>query len=157
VGVFSVRSAHPTGLMVALGALIGRRGHALTTVVEKRMGEDGRQHWRRWVTFPDGAVSRFNSSVLLTPDGHLIEFVNPILGLEMKPYVIGQALRYDGVRYVAKLGRRLWTIPQWLTPGNATIVERAADDAHFDMDFRLTHRWFGEVFSYAGRFKVQTE
>jgi hypothetical protein len=59
------------------------------------------------------------------------------------------------VRFVAKLGRWLLPIPEWLVLGHTTIVEQAVDDTHFEMDFRLTHPWFGQVFRYAGTFEAR--
>lgn len=133
------------------GALVNRKGHDVATVVNKRViGE--RQYWRRTLTYPDGKKIHFNSFWVSAGDGHLIEFVNPVLGLQMAPYVTGSRLHYRGVRFVAKLGPLMLSIPEWLVLGHTTIVEEAIDDDHFAMDFRLTHPLFGEVFRYAGRF-----
>ena len=136
-----------------LGALVNRRGRRVDTVVEKEVvGE--RQYWRRTVTYPDGRVIRFDSFWVSAGAGELIEFVNPVLGLQMAPYVRGERLHYRGVRYVARLGPLLLRIPEWLVLGHATIVEEAVDDTRFAMDFRLTHPLLGEVFRYAGEFET---
>lgn len=136
-----------------LGALVNRRGSRVDTVVEKEVvGE--RQYWRRTVTYPDGRVIRFDSFWVAAGAGEVIEFVNPVLGLQMAPYVRGERLHYRGVRYVARLGPLLLPIPEWLMLGHATIVEEAVDDTRFAMDFRLTHPLLGEVFRYAGEFET---
>lgn len=135
------------------GALINRRGKQTFTVVEK-WDEAGRQNWRRVVTYPDRKVVRFNSVVVSGGGNELIEFVNPVLGLQMAVSVQGEQLHYRGVRFVAKLGRWMLPIPEWLALGHTTIVETALDDTHFQMDFRLTHWLLGEVFRYAGQFEV---
>jgi hypothetical protein len=44
-------------------------------------------------------------------------------------------------------------MPQWLL-GYTTIKEEAIDEAHFKMDFRLTHPLWGQVFRYSGTFKA---
>lgn len=140
--------------MRLLGALIDRRGKQVSTIVEKSV-VDGRQYWRRTITWPDGKVVYFNSFWVSAGGNHVIEFVNPVLGLQMTVHVDDGKLHYEGVRFVAKLGRWLLPIPEWLVLGHTTIVEQAVDDTHFEMDFRLTHPWFGQVFRYAGKFEAR--
>jgi hypothetical protein len=52
-----------------------------------------------------------------------------------------------------RAGRWALHIPEWATLGHTTIVERALDEHHFAMDFRLTHPVFGQVFRYSGTFR----
>ena len=142
-------------VLAMLGALVKRGGRDIATVVHKQViGE--RLYWQRTLRYPDGSVARFNSVWTLTGNGQLIEFVNPVLGLQMAPFVSGAQLHYRGVRFVARLGPLLLPIPEWLALGHTTIVEEAVDDSHFVMDFRLTHPLFGEVFRYAGKFATGT-
>jgi hypothetical protein len=134
-----------------VGALVNRRGQRVATVVEKHVVGD-RQYWQRTITYADGQSIRFNSFWLYAGDGQMIEFVNPLLGLKMAPYLADGRLHYRGICFVIKLGPLLLRIPEWLVLGHTTIVEEAIDDSHFAMDFRLTHPLFGEVFRYAGKF-----
>lgn len=135
------------------GALINRRGQQVSTVVEKSMvGE--RQHWRRTITYPDGKVIHFNSFWISAGHGQIIEFVNPVLGLKMTPYVKGGRLHYRGIHFVVKLGPTLLPILEWMVLGHTTIVEEAMDESHFVMDFRLTHPLFGQLFRYSGEFQA---
>jgi hypothetical protein len=140
-------------LLKVFGALINRRGHNLSTKVEKSVVND-RQNWRRTITYPDGKVVYFNSFWVSAKDNQLIEFVNPLLGLQMAMHVEDGKLHYSGVKFIAKLGPLMLPIPEWLALGHTTIVEEAVDDTHFVMDFRLTHPLFGEVFRYAGKFQA---
>jgi hypothetical protein len=143
-------------LLRLVGALINRSGRQVSTVVEKSVvGE--RQYWRRTITWPDGKVVHFNSFWVYAGGRQMIEFVNPVLGLQMTVHVEDGKLHYRGVRFVAKLGRWLLPIPEWMVLGHTTIVEYAIDETHFAMDFRLTHPWFGQVFRYAGKFKAASE
>ena len=136
-----------------LGALVDRQGKSVTTIVEKRVvGEH--QIWRRTITYPDGQIVRFDSFWVAAGNAEVIEFVNPVLGLQMAPYVVGEKLHYRGVRFIAKLGPVSIPIPEWLVLGHATIIEEALDDTHFAMDFRLTHPLFGELFRYSGKFEA---
>ena len=137
-----------------MGALIDRGGRQVPTVVEKTVvGE--RQCWRRTITWPDGKVVHFNSFWVSASNNQMIEFVNPVLGLQMAVFVEDGKLHYEGVRFVAKLGRWLLPIPEWLVLGHTTIVEEALDETHFAMDFRLTHPLFGQLFRYAGTFEAK--
>jgi len=138
------------------GALVNLRGEQIPTVVEKKVvGE--RQYWRRTITYPNGKVIYFNSYWVYAGGNQVIEFVNPLLGLQMAAQVVDGKLHYHGIRYVVKLGPWLLPIPEWLVLGHTTIVEVALDDTHFAMDFRLTHPLLGQVFRYAGEFVADAE
>ncbi|TVO67057.1 DUF4166 domain-containing protein [Denitromonas ohlonensis] len=138
------------------GALVDRSGRQVSTVVEKHVVGD-RQHWRRTITYPNGKVIRFDSFWVSAVHGQVIEFVNPVLGLQMAPFVTENRLHYRGVRFVAKLGPILLPIPEWMVLGHTTIVEEAVDEKHFAMDFRLTHPLFGQVFRYSGKFEAASK
>ncbi|HFE47963.1 MAG TPA: DUF4166 domain-containing protein [Chromatiaceae bacterium] len=138
------------------GALVDRRGERIPTSVAKRM-EGDTQYWRRSIRFPDGRVVLFKSRWQYAGDSELIEYVNAFLGLRMRVRVKAGGLYYEGRHYVLKLGRMLLPIPEWLVLGHTTIEEKALDDERFRMDFRLRHPWFGQVFRYAGEFRVGGE
>lgn len=137
------------------GALVNRSGRHVSTVVEKEVVGD-RQYWRRTITYPDGKRISFNSFWVSAGGNQLIEFVNPILGLQMAVCIREGALHYRGVRFVVKLGPLLLPIPEWLVLGRTSIVEIAVDETHFSMDFRLTHPLFGQVFRYSGKFEADS-
>jgi len=139
------------GLLARLGALVSRKGQGVQTTVVKHM-EGERQHWRRTMVFADGQALQFNSVWVPSGPGRLIEYINPHLGLEMQPALVGQQIHYCGVRFILQAGRLRLPVPQWLGPGVTRIVEVALDEQRFEMDFRLTHPWFGQLFRYAGRF-----
>lgn len=141
-------------LLRPLGALVNRGGRQIDTVVRKSVVQD-RQYWRRTITYADGKVIHFNSFWVSAKDPRqLIEFVNPLLGLQMAPYVVGDQLHYRGIRFVLKVGSVLVPIPEWLALGHTTIIETAINDTHFAMDFRLTHPLFGRLFRYSGEFNA---
>lgn len=137
-----------------MGALVNQRGSNLPTTVEKFM-ENGKQYWQRSINFPDGKVIYFKSYWVYAQNNELIEYVNPILGLRMAVSVVDQQLHYQGKHYVLKIGKLLLPIPEWLVLGHTTIVESGINDDKFEMDFRLTHPLFGELFRYAGRFTTK--
>lgn len=131
------------------GALINRAGKEVATRVEKHT-ENSRQYWRRTLTFDDGQVITFNSYCVSAGSNQLIEFVNPLLGLQMAVHVQDGQLHYQGVHFVLKLGAVLLPIPEWLALGHTSIIESGSDNNYFQMDFRLTHPLFGQVFRYSG-------
>lgn len=142
-------------LLHRCGALLPRSGRQIPTQVEKDVVGD-HQHWRRTMRFADGKHVTFNSVWVSAGKNRLIEYVNPMMGLEMAVRVEGDHLHYEGVRFVLKLGRVLIGLPEWLILGHTTIVERALPGDAFAMDFRLTHPVFGQVFRYAGSFVTRT-
>jgi len=134
-----------------MGALVPRRGCGVTTEVRKQDTARG-QAWQRRMRFADGQLLRFDSLWLASGHGTIIEYVNPLLALEMTPYVQGQALHYRGERFLLRLGRWQLPLPEWLLLGHTTIVEHAISNTRFAMDFRLTHPLLGEIFRYSGEF-----
>jgi hypothetical protein len=138
-----------------MGALIHRRGSGVATEVRKQDTPRG-QAWQRRMQFADGQVVRFDSLWVAGRNGTIIEYVNPLLALEMTPYVQDKALHYRGERYLVRLGRWQLPLPEWLLLGHTTIVEHAISDTRFAMDFRLTHPLLGEIFRYCGEFDTHT-
>lgn len=138
-----------------VGALVDRSGRNIPTSVEKSVvGEC--QFWRRTIAYPNGRVVHFNSYWVSAGGNEVIEYVNPYLGLKMAPWVEDDRLHYRGVHFVVKLGPVLIPMPEWLVLGHTTILEKAIDETHFEMDFRLTHPVFGQVFRYSGQFEADS-
>lgn len=140
-------------LLHVFGALVPRSGRQVPTTVEKEFVE-GRQYWRRTMSFPDHKLTRFNSVWNWSGENRLVEFVNPFIGLEMAVRVTGGKLHYAGVRFIVRVGRLSFGVPEWLVLGHTTIVEEDVGNG-FAMDFRLTHPLFGQVFRYSGKFCTQ--
>lgn len=138
-------------LLRLLGVLINRRGKRIPTLVQKNM--DGNiQRWHRRIQFPDGKTIHFNSFWIHAGGNELIEFVNPVIGLRMAVEVKDKQLHYTGKNYVIQIGKLRLPIAEWLVLGHTTIIETAVSATEFEMDFRLHHPLFGEIFRYAGKF-----
>ncbi len=140
------------------GILLNRKGQMVKTEVT-RTTKNGHQQWHRIITFADGNIKKFNSIVVFDPQsGCFIEFVNALLGLRMKPIVNNGVLRYESYGYILKIKQFSLRIPEWLALGHVTIMEtqKSVDnDFCFNMDFRLKHWLFGEIFCYRGQFITQ--
>ena len=144
----------PLNFLRLMGALLNRRGDNLETTVERKM-EGERQYWHRTIRFADGKQIHFKSQFVYHAESNeLIEYTSPFLGLKMKVHVENGRLKYESTAFVLKLGSLLIPIPENLMLGHASIIETARDDGGFDMDFRIKHPWFGEIFSYAGSFRT---
>jgi len=137
-----------------LGALINRRGEAVTTIVVKHM-EGNFQHWSRTMTYADGKTVQFKSRWVYGEKNEVIEYINRYIGLCMAVYVKDGRLYYEGRHYVFKLFKIAVPIPEWLLLGHASIVETALDDNRFQMDFRLHHPVMGQVYRYSGIFHAE--
>jgi len=145
----------PLHLMRLMGALINRRGENLETKVARKM-EGERQYWHRTISYPDGKQVHFKSQFIYqAKTNELVEYTSRFLGLKMQVHVANDQLYYESCGYVLQLGSIPIHIPESLALGHASIIETAVDDDSFDMDFRLKHPLFGQIFSYKGRFKTK--
>lgn len=141
-------------LLSLFGALLNRKGQSIPTVVKKTM-QGQKQYWYRTLTFSDGKKVYFKSRWEYAGDNQLFEFVNPLLGLCMSVSVKDDKLYYQGEYFVFRLWKLNIPIPEWLLLGHTTIVENGIDSEHFQMDFRLTHPLFGQLYRYTGTFSTQ--
>lgn len=140
-----------------LGALVNKRGKNLKTTVAK-VNKGGKQYWHREIVYPNGKKIIFDSIFMSGNNKDFIEYINSFLGLKMYAFVEGKKLRYESKGYILKLGNLKIPIPEWLALGHASILEWQAgntDDQTFDMDFRIKHPLFGELFCYKGRFTTK--
>lgn len=147
----------PLSFFRLLGALVNKRGEDLKTSVSK-INKDGKQYWQREIIYPDGKKIIFDSVFVSGNNKDFIEYINSYLGLKMYAFVEGVKLRYESKGYVLKLGKLKIPIFEWLALGHASIIEWQAEDADaqtFNMDFRIKHPLFGELFCYKGRFTTK--
>lgn len=146
----------PLSILRLFGALVNKKGKKLPTSVH-RVTVSGEQRWHRQINFPDGKTVVFNSVVYYSKENEIIEYINSVLGMKMKVFAEGNTLRYESNGYIIKLWKLKIPYPEFLALGHASIVESESEKAGlFDMDFRLKHPLFGELFSYKGQFKTLT-
>jgi hypothetical protein len=137
-----------------MAVLINQRGSKIPVQVHKWMDADV-QHWERRICFPGRKPLIFKSHWVREGENTLTEYVNSFLGLKMRVYVEDGNLHYQGICHVLKIGKQRFSIPEWLLLGHTSIIEKALDDDHFSMDFRLQHPWFGQVYRYWGKFSTR--
>ncbi len=144
----------PLNLLRILGALINRAGNEIPAKVEKSMRKD-KQYWKREINFLDGRKVIFKSVWQYHDGNELIEFVNRFIGLRMAVKVQDEVLYYEGKGYELRLGKLRLSIPEWILLGHTSIEEKAIDNNHFAMDFRLHHPVFGQIYRYSGTFNTE--
>ncbi len=144
----------PLNLLKILGALINRAGNEIPATVEKSMRRN-KQYWRREINFLDGRKVIFESVWQYHDGNELIEFVNRFIGLRMAVKVEDETLYYEGKGFELRLGKLRLSIPEWMLLGHTSIEEKAIDDNHFAMDFRLHHPLFGQIYRYSGTFNTE--
>ena len=142
-------------LLGLVGILVARRCELIPTTGKKRI-RGRNQIWIRLVYLSVSQPVRFRSVWVQGGEGKLIEYVTPFFGLCIAVHVKDGMLFYQGMYYVLNLGFARLPIPEWFILGHTTIVERAIDEDHFNMDFRLTHPLFGQVFRYTGIFRTES-
>ncbi len=144
----------PLNLLRILGALINRAGNEIPATVEKSISRN-KQYWRREINFQDGKKIIFKSVWQYHQGNELIEFVNRFIGLRMAVKVENEILHYEGKGFEIRLGKLRLSVPEWMLLGHTTIQEKAIDDNHFEMDFRLHHPIFGQIYRYSGTFNTE--
>lgn len=144
----------PLNLLRIIGVLINNPGNEIPTTVEKSMRRD-KQYWRRQINFPNGRKVIFKSVWQHHAGNELIEFVNRFVGLRMAVRVEDEILYYEGKGFELRLGKLRLSIPEWMLLGHTSIQERAIDSQHFEMDFRLRHPLFGQIYRYSGTFNTE--
>lgn len=149
-----------------LRILVPRAGHDVPTRLVVRPGRtrSGMPYhvWDR--TFEFDVPIRFPTTIIYDPEiDHLVDLVGPRNLL----YMVWEArLAPPGTFTLASAaialrigGRRVW-LPDWLWPlmlGRVSFaqVARLPDDDTIDIDLRLSHPLFGEVFGYRGSFHAE--
>lgn len=110
--------------------------------------------WHRTFSFPGKHPYVFQSRMEHYIDNEIVEFVRFNLGVRMRLSEQDGGLIYRNVDYIWKLGKYTIHVPNWLTLGNAYIIETPISDTQFKMDFTITHPLFGLMFRYRGLFKI---
>ena len=142
----------PLNIMVKFGVLVNQRELEVPTTVQREIRGDI-EYWHREMVFTKKPAT-FTSYTLFKEAGTIVEYPNRLLGLRMKLSWSDNTLRYHSDGYVLGVFGREMRIPDWLALGKASIEERALADGRYEMDFRIRHPLFGEVFRYYGVFEV---
>ncbi len=148
-----------------LGILVPRTGYDIPTTLQVVPGilPDGQPYheWNR--TFAFEPPLEFNTRVIYDRErDNLADLVGPDYRLHMVwkgEYHPPYTFTLQTVTNAIRLGQRTYTLPrlvwQWLL-GRVDFVQTARpdDEDMVDVDLRILHPLFGEVFGYRGEFRA---
>ncbi len=96
----------------------------------------------------------FRSSMLQIQGSDVIEIMRFGLGWKMQYTWDGEKVVLTHRGYVFKLFNRFIPVPLTLFLGSGYAEEHPIDDNTFDMITYITHPWWGKIYQYKGRFKI---
>ncbi len=152
-------------LLGKLGILVPRTGEAIPTklVVVPGYLADGQpfHEWNR--TFAFDTPVRFNTRVVYDErQDNLADLVGPDYRLHMVwkgRYRPPGTFTLETVTNAIRIGGKVYYLPRWLwlpLLGRVEFVQTARPEAQdtVDVDLRIKHPFFGEVFGYQGTFRA---
>lgn len=152
-------------LLGRLGILVSQPGEAIPTTLEVIPGylPNGRpfHEWNR--TFAFERPLHFNTRVIYDErQQNLADLVGPEYRLHMVwkgTFIPPRTFTLETVTNAVQLGRRLVYLPRWIwlpLLGRVQFVQTARAEAEdtVDVDLRILHPLFGEVFGYIGTFRA---
>jgi hypothetical protein len=153
-------------LLGKFGVLVPRAGTNISATLEVIPGRlpngEPFHEWNR--TFYFDPPLQFNTTVVYD---HKMRNIADVVGKNRTLHMVwkGQfhspdTFTLDTVTNAVKLGSRLTYLPKWLWTialGRAKFSQRARkeDDNTVDVDLRIIHPWFNEVFGYQGTFTAK--
>ena len=148
-----------------LGILVPRTGKAIPTKLVVVPGYlpngDPYHQWNRTFTF--ASPVQFNTTVVFDKRmDNLADQVGVGRFLHMVwkgTFIPPRSFTLETVTNALQLGGRLWYLPQWLwlfLLGRVQFIQQAHEDNDnlMDVDLRIIHPLFGEVFGYTGTFQA---
>lgn len=148
-----------------LGILVPRTGEAIPTKLEVVPGylENGEpfHEWNRTFAF-DNPIDFKTRVVFDKRQDNLADLVGPDYRLHMVwkgRYIPPRTFTLETVTNAIRLGRKVYYLPRWLwlpLLGRVEFAQTARPEAEdtVDVDLRIKHPIFGEVFGYQGTFQA---
>lgn len=138
------------------GALVPHKGNNVPVIVTNwtETSNSKALFWHRTFSFPGKQPYIFQSRMEHYEDNEIVEYVRLNLGVRMRLSEKNGSLVYKNVDYIWKLGKLAIHIPNWLTLGDAYIIETPVSDTQFKMDFTMKHPLLGLMFRYCGAFTI---
>jgi len=152
-------------LLGRFGILVPRTGKAIPTrlVVVPGYLPDGQPYheWNR--TFAFNPPITFNTAVVFDKRmNNIADQVGPGRFLHMVwdgKFIPPRSFSLDTVTNAIRVGGRIWYLPEWvwsLLLGRVKFIQQAheEDEKVVDVDLRIVHPVFGEIFGYTGTFQA---
>jgi GNAT superfamily N-acetyltransferase len=155
-------------LLGMIGVLVPRIGQDIPTRLVVLPGRlpDGQPYHEYRRTFDFNPPVRFNTRLVFDPwKGALAEQAGAGRFLHMvwkAQFIPPRSLTLETAAYAIRFGERRWYIPDRLWPflfGRVRFIQQARPGGErvSDVDLRIHHPLFGEIFGYTGAFKVIKE
>lgn len=112
-------------------------------------------HFDRTFRFKSWGPYRFHSRMFHIAGNEMIEVMRFGLGWRMHYSWDGEKIALGHAGYALRLFGHLIPIPLGLLIGEGYAEEVPVDDEHFDMMTHITHFWWGKVYGYKGRFRIE--
>ena len=139
------------------GALVPYQGRNVPVTAKNWTQPDNLRalFWHRTFSFQGKQPYIFKSRMEHYQGDEIVEYVRFNFGVRMRLSEKDGSLVYKNMDYIWKLGKLTIHIPNWLTLGNADIIETPVSDTQFKMDFTMKHPLFGLMFRYRGSFSIE--
>jgi|HubBroStandDraft_1064217.scaffolds.fasta_scaffold03930_6 hypothetical protein len=129
------------------------RGEAVPVTVRVERDRAGGVRWERIYAYPGRRPLSIVSLKLADHDGSLLEVTRAGIGMRLALSVEAGALCFRSRCYYWRIGPWKTPLPEWLTPGRATVVHRDLGDGRFHFSLSFVHPLAGETLMNAGDFE----
>jgi len=159
-GVLDVTCLGPIGVLAPLLRLMRQipatsEMNVPVTVRFRSYPDTKAYHFDRTFRFKPWGPYRFHSRMFHIAGNEMIEVMRFGLGWRMHYSWDGEKIVLGHAGYAFRLFGHLIPIPLGLLIGEGCAEEVPVDDEHFDMMTHITHCWWGKVYGYKGRFRVE--
>lgn len=113
--------------------------------------------WDRYYYFPYKRTNRVKSTKCIRSDLGLVEVVGCGFGMQLTLREQEGALLFESSRFFLQLGKFRVSIPDLLTPGTTTVMQKALDSERFQFSLDVVHPLLGRVFYQLGTFQQEPE
>ncbi len=119
--------------------------------------EDGAILWERDYRYAGRTPILVRSAKRVAADGGLLECVGAGFAMRLAVTEEAGALHFRCRRYVWRLGRREFRLPNLLSPGAAHVLHEDLGDGRFRFAMTIRHRLFGMLFHQDGIFREEEQ
>lgn len=113
--------------------------------------------WDRYYYFPYKPTNRVTSTKCIRDDLGLVEVVGCGFGMQLALREQEGALVFESTRFFLQVGKFRFSIPNLLTPGRTTVMQKALDSERFQFSLDVVHPLLGRVFYQLGTFQQEPE
>ena len=158
-GIMNVVYLSPAGKLLAQVCRLIGTPLALHSASDVKMRVDvypdtkrGGIAWERYYLYRDFKPDRVVSTKRIYPVRGLVELVGAGFGMYLSVSVVDRAIVFRSSSYFWQLGKLRIALPDFLSPGNTTVMQKAFDDGRFQFTLDVDHPLLGKVCQQRGMF-----